>query len=314
MEIALPAGFSLRPPIMDDAASVAALMTICAKEEGDVTGINTAIVVADWQQTDFDLSRDAWLIFAPDGTLAASGEIFPVGPTDFEIEGNVLPRFTGLGLGTALMAQAEARARERIADTTGPMTLSGAFNSVNTAARGLYELAGFTPIRYFLHMHIRLDAPPPQPVLPDGFTLRGIDPDSDERMLYDTLNEAFADHWEFAPTPYDEWIQQKGNPDLYDPSLRFLAEIEGEPAGAMICRYRGGIPWVQGIGVRRPWRRRGLGSALLRQAFAVFYARGGREVALNVDADSPTGATHIYERAGMTVASRFDMYRKTLRD
>ncbi len=314
MEIRLPEGFSLRAPTMADAAAVAALITACGIAEGDVSGIDPAVVAADWRQPSVDLSHDAWMIFAADGALAAFADILPVGDTDYEIECCVLPRFTGLGLGTYLTARTETRARERIASTSGLMTLTGAFNSVNVAARELYESAGFTPVRYFLHMYIRLDAPPPMPVLPEGFTLRAIDPDSDERTLYDTLNEAFADHWEFAPTPYDEWIEQKGDPDLYDPSLRFLAEIDGQPAGALMCRYRGGVPWVQGLGVRRPWRRRGLGSALLRQAFAVFYARGGREVALNVDADSPTGATHLYERAGMTVATRFDMVRKTLRD
>jgi mycothiol synthase len=314
LETGLPDGFSLRAPTMDDAVAVAALITICGLAEGDVSGVDAAVIAMEWRQSGFDLSLDAWLIFAPDGTLAAFGQITPVGDTDYEIESCVLPTFTGRGFATFLVARSETRARERMTATTGLMTLTGTYNGNNDAARRMYEKAGFTPVRYFLHMHRKLDALPEEPVLPEGFTLRMIDPDKDERALYDTLNEAFADHWEFAPTPYDEWLTQKDDPALYDPTLRFLAEYDGEPAGALMCRYRGGVPWIQGLGVLRPWRRRGLGSALLRHAFVVFYARGGREVALNVDADSPTGATHLYERAGMTIASRFDMVRKTLRE
>ena len=43
------------------------------------------------------------------------------------------------------------------ASGAGAVTLSGAFNGTNNAARGLYEAAGFAPVRYFLHMHRTLD-------------------------------------------------------------------------------------------------------------------------------------------------------------
>ena len=45
----------------------------------------------------------------------------------------------------------------------------------------------------------------------------------------------------------------------------------------------------------------GVGEALLRRAFYDLHARGLRRVGLGVDAESPTGATRLYERAGMTV-------------
>jgi ribosomal protein S18 acetylase RimI-like enzyme len=55
------------------------------------------------------------------------------------------------------------------------------------------------------------------------------------------------------------------------------------------------------LGVRRPWRGRGLGEALLRRSFAALHARGQRRIRLSVDAENPTGATRLYERAGMRV-------------
>ena len=39
-----------------------------------------------------------------------------------------------------------------------------------------------------------------------------------------------------------------------------------------------------------------------------------RSVALGVDADSLTGATRLYESAGMHVEEQFDQVRKVLRD
>jgi mycothiol synthase len=71
--------------------------------------------------------------------------------------------------------------------------------------------------------------------------------------------------------------------------------------------------WISTLGVRRPWRRRGLGQALLLTAFNEFYRRGEKIVALSVDAASQTGATRLYERAGMCVYQEFTLYEKELR-
>jgi ribosomal protein S18 acetylase RimI-like enzyme len=70
--------------------------------------------------------------------------------------------------------------------------------------------------------------------------------------------------------------------------------------------------WVDVLGTRRPYRRRGLAEALLRHVFRELYVRGARQVGLGVDAENPTGATRLYERVGMRVASASDVYAKTL--
>lgn len=71
--------------------------------------------------------------------------------------------------------------------------------------------------------------------------------------------------------------------------------------------------WVDQLGVRRPWRRSGLGLALLHHTFGEFYRRGFTRVALGVDASSLTGATRLYERAGMYVARKYLTLEKELR-
>jgi len=71
--------------------------------------------------------------------------------------------------------------------------------------------------------------------------------------------------------------------------------------------------WVGTLGVRRPWRKRGLGLALLLHSFGEFYRRGFRKAGLGVDASSLTGAVRLYEKAGMHVAQIFDHYEREWR-
>ena len=66
------------------------------------------------------------------------------------------------------------------------------------------------------------------------------------------------------------------------------------------------------LGVRPSSRRRGLGLALLRHSFRELRARGVDTVGLCVDASNPTGATRLYERAGMRVMFQADVYSKEL--
>ena len=97
--------------------------------------------------------------------------------------------------------------------------------------------------------------------------------------------------------------------EIFEPSLWFLALADGELAGFAVCRKDTNDPaagHVELLGVRRPWRKQGLGHAVLLHAFEAFLQRGWTRGTLGVDASSPTGATRLYERAGMSV------YRDTL--
>jgi mycothiol synthase len=75
---------------------------------------------------------------------------------------------------------------------------------------------------------------------------------------------------------------------------------------------RWGVGWVASLGVRRPWRRRGLGQALLLHSIGELYDRGRRHIGLGVDVDNPTDAPRLYERAGMHVASSFVFFEREL--
>ncbi len=71
--------------------------------------------------------------------------------------------------------------------------------------------------------------------------------------------------------------------------------------------------FVNSLAVRPAWRRRGLGLALLHQAFTWFWERGERRVGLGVDTENPTDASRLYERAGMRAVWQADVYEKVLR-
>jgi ribosomal protein S18 acetylase RimI-like enzyme len=100
----------------------------------------------------------------------------------------------------------------------------------------------------------------------------------------------------------------------YDPTLWFVAYDGDEIAGYALCKpQEGGDPklgWVDVLGVRRPWRRRGLALALLLHAFGEFRSRGHARVGLGVDTENTTGAVGLYEKAGMRPVRQFDAYEK----
>ena len=84
-------------------------------------------------------------------------------------------------------------------------------------------------------------------------------------------------------------------------------------AAAALCRDdRFGGGWVASIGVLEPYRRRGLGMALLQHCFSELYRCGCRKISLGVDAQNPTGATRLYERAGMHQVFEAVVYEKPL--
>ena len=133
------------------------------------------------------------------------------------------------------------------------------------------------------------------------------------------MNDAFADHWDHQPpTPAgrEQWRRLMLENPRFDPDLWFLAAADGELAAVPLCGWHwSGDPafgWVHTLGVRRPWRRRGLALALLHHSFREFAVRGATRVGLGVDAENTTGAVRLYERAGMRVARRNDAWEKAL--
>src|SRR5439155_25355916 len=99
-------------------------------------------------------------------------------------------------------------------------------------------------------------------------------------------------------------------------ALWWLAEDGGELAGFSRNSWHfSGAPsfgWIDSLGVLPAWRRRGLGTALLRHSFLDFRSRGATRVGLGVDTENVTGAVALYERVGMRIHRSSDTYEKVL--
>jgi mycothiol synthase len=208
----------------------------------------------------------------------------------------------------ALLDWVEGRARER-----GGEVLRVHAASRDEPIKRLLEDRGSRVIRHFYRMRIELDREPSEPHWLEGVTLRTATPD-DAETVYAAHQESFEDHWEHTQMPFEEWqhwLMREG----FDPTLWFVLEDGGEVAAVELCREHEGEPglgWVSVLGVRKQWRRRGLGRALLLHAFHEFRRRGFHAAALGVDAESLTGANRLYESAGMRVVRQSDVYEKAL--
>jgi mycothiol synthase len=193
----------------------------------------------------------------------------------------------------------------------GARILSGSW-IVNESVIAELRRRDFHLINHSHRMTIELDAAIADPIWPEGIQVRTFR-DGDERGFYDAQQETFADTWEPIDEPYDEWAHWLLEAPSFDPELWFLAQEAGETAGFAICKVHPGdseLGWAQTLGVRRAWRGRGLGRALLLHAFAEFKRRGLRRAGLGVDAENPTGATALYESVGMSAVGRFELYEK----
>ena len=198
---------------------------------------------------------------------------------------------------------AEQEARERGVTTRAYFPAGHELEQI-VAARG-YRL-----VRSSYTMEVELIDTPRRPAAPDGLTLRAYRGDEDSEAVRLALNEAFADDWhhhDISPSNFTEFYLKQRN---FDPSLWLLAWDDAELAGFVLATSeRVGDPelgWVGTLGVRQRWRRRGLGEALLRAAFAELHARGRRRVGLGVDTENVAGALRLYERVGMRPKLRND--------
>jgi mycothiol synthase len=181
------------------------------------------------------------------------------------------------------------------------------------ALAALLAARGFRIVRHSFRMEADLRREPDEPVWPDGIAVRTFRPGEDDRRVYEVQEETFADQFEAEPSSYEEWRHWSFG-QAFDADLWFLAEAGDDLVGILIARpQRGGddtVGWISVLGVRRPWRRRGLGRALLLHGFHELRSRGKLRAGLGVDGSNPTGAVRLYEAVGMEVVRRNDHWQK----
>jgi mycothiol synthase len=223
--------------------------------------------------------------------------------------GGVLPGWRGRGIGRRLLAEAQVAARHHAARRQGPAPRATVYRAyvgeTDLDARRLLEADGYGIVRYGYSMVRPTLADPPTPELPRGLECRPATPGT-ALQISRAMAEAFADHWGFPVYSDDELAGMVAHPlwgqlDVWQVAwdgdevaggvLGFINEEENLQLG----RARG---YTECIFTRRPWRGRGLATALIGRNLRLLAERGMTEAALSVDAQSQTGALALYERVG----------------
>lgn len=314
---ALPHGFVVRHPTMDD---IAATLQLIQAHELAVDGeIETTLADLHrwWNMPDFDIATDSWLILSPDGQFVGVAALTQREHVRLHAEITLHPAYKQHALGTCLLSLVEERAQQHIplaAPDARVAILSWASNK-DTVKRELLTEDGFKHIRASWRMKIELQEAPPAPHWSEGITVMPLSAKlALLKAVYEANDEAFRDHWGHIPHTFEEFQYFMTQRENYDPSLWFLAMDGEQIVGCALCadeKEQGG--WVHDLSVRRPWRKRGIGEALLYHTFGEFYQRGIHTVYLGVDAQSLTGATRLYQRVGMHSDREYYTYEKELR-
>ncbi|MBP2477148.1 ribosomal protein S18 acetylase RimI-like enzyme [Crossiella equi] len=313
----LDAELTTRPLTVADAPGWAALMAAAIENDGWGERLSAEELAEELTQPGFDAATASLGVF--DGDLLVAAATVHDKPTTlptrlYRTDADVHPAYRRRGIGTRLLRwQREHLARLHAEATDGlPAEVGYTRNDRDTGREVLYAAAGFRPVRWFFDMECDLTTPPPAAPVPDGLHLVPMTPDQDEatRLAY---VETFGDHYGSPDASPEFWQHHFVGASLFRRELSFLL-LAGEEIAGYVLSFAGtsdlasdGTPrvWLGDIGVRRPWRRRGAAAAMIAHAMRLYAAAGYTRAALGVDADNPTGALGVYQRAGFHVTQRW---------
>ncbi|WP_161975798.1 GNAT family N-acetyltransferase [Tengunoibacter tsumagoiensis] len=254
-----------------------------------------------------DLEKQTRVVESSEGTLIGYAELWQRRPGWFTPQIWVHPLSQRRGLGMKLLQALEVCAFS-FSDET-PCTLLAQPSGAGRAADHLLEKRGyFLQSTYEVRELTMRTAPAPIGSVP-GIQIRSFVPAQDAQKAFEADNEAFLDQKGYISRTFELWSQRlKLHADDFDPTLCFLAWDEEHVAGGVYNHIERGVGEVMHLGVRRPFRKRGVGTALMRYSLAEYYQRGITTVHLTVDADSLTQAHLLYERLGFQVKDTYRNY------
>jgi ribosomal protein S18 acetylase RimI-like enzyme len=300
----LPDGVTLRSAEDADAAAMAELMNAAEAPLGGDAGSSADDVRHHWTRAK---DNKTWLA-ERDGGVVGSLETFAHEDGHLDTDMYIHPDLAATTLAGTLL-----RISEDDADARGLRRIRNAVLENDAHATTLLEREGYVPVRHFYRMIRDLDDNLPEPEWPDGFELVPFDFERDVEAVHAVVEEAFENEWGHVPETPEAWRERTPKRGGYAPEL-WLVVRDGDEIAAITMNdsKRYGMGWIATVAVRRAWRRRGLGLAMLYESFRRFRDRGETVAGLGVDAQNPTGATHLYERAGMQQAWAATVYEKEL--
>jgi GNAT superfamily N-acetyltransferase len=316
---------TLRPFTFEDAQAVVDLFNAKSQHLFGQNESNIDQMMNEWTSPGLNIEEVIRVVEDENGQIIGYIDVWDTSPPHVikYAWGCLHPQHWDEQLFKQMLSWAEDCARKRIAlapDGTRVIIHQGTNSEDHRQNKALLDY-GYKLVRHFYRMVIELTKKPMQPVIPDGIRIVPIDMEKELKKAILAMEDGFSDHWGFVEQPIDDlmehWQHHIENDKDFDPSLWYLAKDGDEIAG--VCRCKSQIvedldmAWVNQLCVRKPWRRRGLGLALLLHSFQEFYRQKKKRVGLGVDASSLTNATRLYEKAGMRVVRQYDTYHLELR-
>ena len=315
----------IRPFTFDDAQAIVNLMNAHEQYLYGCDEVDLEELMNDWTSPGIEAEEVIRVVENDQGELIGYIDVWDNSKPHVVkyIWGVLHPDAWDADLYQEMLSWAEKCARARInlaPDGTKVIIRQGTSNKDIQRKKAL-ETYGYQLVRHFYRMEIDFNKSPQSPVIPEGINIVPINMDTELKEAILATDEAFKDHWGYYEQPFeelmDQWKHYLENDQEFDPSLWFLAKEGDVIAGACRCSTRKvedpDLGWVSQLTVRKPWRCKGLGTALLLTSFNEFYQRGMTRVGLGVDAASLTNATRLYEKAGMHICRQYDSYVKELR-
>lgn len=313
-----------RPLTVADAPAWAELLAAVHRADPGREALAAAELAETLTVPGLDLTTDSLGVFH--GTALVAIGLVRRKPTTtaelwYRIEADIHPGHRRRGIGAALLAWQRDRVRDlhRAIGGDRPGFVTYSRHQDDAARAKLFADAGLEPVRWFFDMECDLTTPRPAVPVPEGLRITGFPVSADEavRLAY---VETFGDHWGSPDADPEYWQHHFVGASLFRRDLSCLIYDGAEVAGYLLS-FRGEHDrtddghervWVGDIGVRRPWRRRGVAAALIAEACARYAAAGYPRAALGVDADNPTGALGVYRRAGFEIAHRWVTHAERL--
>lgn len=299
MSSAAPEGYTARPASRDDVAAFTALSgrydEFLGVELWPIRSFFEWLLQVPWIRHERDT-----VVLERDGEMSALGfAMHDPASEDSAMQwfGMVDPPHQGSGLGAWLTRWADDIVAQR--DAEGFSAVRSDFPAEDAPAHDLFTRAGYGHVRTSWDMARPIDRGLERQAPPAGVTIRRFEPGRDERTWWTVTESAFSETFGFASAPYESWAAEWYETEDWNPSRVLLAEAEGQVVGELAWVDNQTDGYVASLGVLTSHRRRGIGAALLHQAFADMVEQGFGRASLSVDTENTTGAVGLYRNVGL---------------
>ncbi|MFG1603025.1 GNAT family N-acetyltransferase [Actinoplanes sp. NPDC049265] len=314
---ALPPGWSTRRPTLDDVPDLLKLTHASDLEAVGEPDFGTDDVREALTDANTDMTVDCWVALDADGTIV--GWAYPHNPTGGSRDFIEVYTWPGRGVPAQrpLLDLILARVRER-GEAFGHELYEVRAGAIPSETGYIAALTDFGFEFHAQHARMSMSlagvpATPPQP--PAGVTVRPLDHEDETELqrFHEVIQVAFRDS-DHQATSYEVWLDRVLAQTSVTWSEWFVAEVGGQIVGALQSADGDGSAedegWVRSLAVLRAYRRRGVGEALLRRAFAAYAEHGRTRAGLGVDMANPTRAARLYRAVGMHPLYEANIYAR----